>query len=238
MLSRLAIAAPLLLLAQTGMTYWATSGERIPPNPQLSRLPSMLGDWQQTGEEPIAPDTLQQLGADATRSLLYYRPGDFASGDAVKAQAETWNGSLFVAWFQSQRGGASQPHSPQVCLPAAGWVASVSDRIPMDVAGERTTVNRYIANYGEEKVVVLYWYQTRARVIASEWAAKFWVIVDRLKEKRTDTSLVRVVVWNRGRSNEATTAAALTLAQQAYPVLTDLFGNTSRTSNARPLAAR
>ena len=223
MLSRLAIVAPLLLGVQTGVTYWAASGERIPAKPQLSRLPSMLGDWQQTGEEPIAPDTLQQLGADTTRSLLYVRPGDLSSGDVMKAQAETWNGSLFVAWFQSQRGGASQPHSPQVCLPAAGWVPSVSDRVPMETAGGRTPVNRYVANYGEEKVVVLYWYQTGSRIIASEWAAKFWVIVDRLRENRTDTSLVRVVVWNRGRSNEATTAAALTLAQQAYPVLTNLF---------------
>jgi EpsI family protein len=84
-------------------------------------------------------------------------------------------------------------------------------------------VNRYIATYGPQRVVVLYWYQTRARVIASEWAAKFWVIVDRIKEQRTDTSLVRVVVWTNGRSDEATTAAALGLAQRTYPVLSGMF---------------
>jgi len=84
-------------------------------------------------------------------------------------------------------------------------------------------VNRYIATLGPQRVVVLYWYQTRSRVIASEWAAKFWVIVDRLKEHRTDTSLVRVVVWNSGRSDAATTTAALGLAQRAYPVLSGLF---------------
>jgi hypothetical protein len=53
--------------------------------------------------------------------------------------------------------------------------------------------------------------------------AKFWVIVDRLEEQRTDTSLVRVVVWNTGRTDEATTSAALGLAQRTYPVLTGLF---------------
>jgi EpsI family protein len=211
MLSRIAMLAPIVLAAQTGMTYWIARGEEPPAFPRFSTFPTALGDWSKTGDDPIPPDTLQQLGADSTLSSIY------------SERKEGWLGSLFVAWFQSQRGGASQPHSPQVCLPAAGWVPTVSDRIAMDTSAGPVSVNRYIANLGQEKVVVLYWYQTRGRVIASEWAAKWWVIVDRLKEQRTDTSLVRVVVWNPGRGDEATTAAALTLARQTYPVLTRLF---------------
>ncbi len=210
MLSRVAILAPLVLAAQTGVTVWVARAEKPPAPPRFSSFPTTLGNWTKTGDDPVPPETLQQLGADSTLGSIY-------------ASKDGWLGSLFVAWFQSQRGGASQPHSPQVCLPAAGWVPTVSDRIEMNAAGGPVAVNRYIANLGQDKVVVLYWYQTRARVIASEWAAKWWVIVDRLKEQRTDTSLVRVVVWNSGRSDQATTAAALTLAQQSYPVLSRLF---------------
>jgi EpsI family protein len=211
MLSRIALLAPLVLAAQTGLTAWVARGEKPPAFPRFSTFPTTLGDWTKTGDDPIPPDTLQQLGADSTLSSIYAAPKD------------GWLGSVFVAWFQSQRGGASQPHSPQVCLPAAGWVPTVSDRISMETQSGPVAVNRYIANLGQDKVVVLYWYQTRARVIASEWAAKWWVIADRLEEQRTDTSLVRVVVWNSGRSDESTTAAALTLARQTYPVLTRLF---------------
>ncbi len=211
MLSKAAAIVPFFLAAQTGLTYWAASGEKPPAKPEFSKFPQMVGDWIKTGDDPVAPDTLQQLGADSTLSSIYARPKD------------AWLGSLFVAWFQSQRGGASQPHSPQVCLPAAGWVPTVSDRIAMNTAAGPVQVNRYIANLGAEKVVVLYWYQTRSRIMTSEWSAKFWVIVDRLKEHRTDTSLVRVVVWNSGRSDEDTTSAALTLAQGSYPVLSTLF---------------
>lgn len=222
-------AVPLFLGLQTGLTYWAARGERIPPHPQFSRLPEKLGDWQHAGEDPISPDTLAQLGADSTASLIYVKRGEEAPHQAAANEnppaEKAWMGSLFVAWFQSQRGGASQPHSPQVCLPAAGWIANISDRIPMETAAGPVSVNRYVASLGAEKVVVLYWYQTHNRVIASEWAAKFWVIVDRLKEKRTDTSLVRVVVWNSGRSDEATTSEALALAQRAYPVLSGIFSN-------------
>jgi EpsI family protein len=207
----LALFVPAFLAVQTGLTYWAAGGERPPAPPQFSRFPDTLGDWHKAGDDPIDPDSLAVLRADSTLGLIYSDP------------PEGWMGSLFVAWFQSQRGGASQPHSPQVCLPAAGWTPIVADRVGMETDAGKVSVNRYIATLGPQRVVVLYWYQTRSRIIASEWAAKFWVIVDRLKEQRTDTSLVRVVVWNTGRSDEATTTAALGFAQRTYPVLSGLF---------------
>jgi EpsI family protein len=213
MLNRLALLVPAFLAVQTGLTYWAAGGERPPAPPQFSRFPTALGDWQKTGDDPISPESLAVLRADSTLGLLYSDP------------REGWFGSLFVAWFQSQRGGVSQPHSPQVCLPAAGWTPIVTDRVGMGTQAGNVSVNRYIATFGPQRVVILYWYQTSSRVIASEWAAKFWVIVDRVKEQRTDTSLVRVVVWNTGRSDEATTIAALGLAQRVYPVLTGLFAH-------------
>jgi EpsI family protein len=213
MISRLGLLVPLFLAVQTGLAYWAAGGERPPAPPQFSRFPATLGDWQKTGDDPVSPDSLAVLRADSTLGLIYSDP------------REGWLGSLFVAWFQSQRGGVSQPHSPQVCLPAAGWTPIVADRVTMETQAANVSVNRYIATFGPQRVVILYWYQTSSRVIASEWAAKFWVIVDRLKEQRTDTSLVRVVVWNTGRSDDATTTAALGLAQQVYPVLSGLFAH-------------
>jgi EpsI family protein len=211
MISRVALLVPAFLAVQTGIAYWAAGGERPPAPPQFSRFPEILGYWHKAGDDSISPDSLAVLRADSTLGLIYH---DLPEG---------WSGSLFVAWFQSQRGGASQPHSPQVCLPAAGWTAIVNDRVGMETEAGKVSVNRYIATLGPQRVVILYWYQTRSRIIAGEWAAKFWVIVDRLKEQRTDTSLVRVVVWNTGHSDEATTTAALDLAQRVYPELSGLF---------------
>ena len=54
--------------------------------------------------------------------------------------------------------------------------------------------NRYVVAHGDEKSVVLYWYQSHNRVIASELAAKFWLVADSIKYHRSDSSLVRVVV--------------------------------------------
>ena len=214
MLSRTMILAPLFLTLQAGAVYWITGGEKIPPAPNFAAVPEHLGDWLKARENPIDPDTLAQLRADKTVNLTYF--GQRGLGTAGAGQGSFNQAELFVAWFQSQRGGASQPHSPQVCLPANGWIPTVTDRLEMEPGVE---INRYIVSLGAEKAVVLYWYQTPRRVIASEWAAKFWVMADAVKDNRTDTSLVRVVVYSQGKSDEQTTAAAMDFARQAYPVL-------------------
>jgi hypothetical protein len=64
-----------------------------------------------------------------------------------------------VARVQSQRAGASQPHSPKVCLPAAGWTPAVTGEVTLDTAAGAITVNRYIVVNHGQRDVVLYWYQ-------------------------------------------------------------------------------
>jgi EpsI family protein len=45
----------------------------------------------------------------------------------------------------------------------------------------------------DERAVVLYWYQSRDRVVASEYRAAAFTAWDALRYNRTDTGLVRVV---------------------------------------------
>ena len=55
-------------------------------------------------------------------------------------------------------------------------------------------MKRYLVVRGESKTLVLYWYQTPKRIVASEYAAKFWLAADSVRYRRSDTSLVRVIV--------------------------------------------
>jgi len=68
---------------------------------------------------------------------------------------------------------------------------------------------------------VLYWYQTQHRVIASEWASKLWLLVDALREHRSDTSLVRIVVWSAAGGDRVATETAADFARNIYPLLRD-----------------
>ena len=117
---------------------------------------------------------------------------------------------MFVAAFRSQRNGKA-PHSPKNCLPGSGWTQLSSDMYPVDIGtAQPIIVNRYVVQFGDQRSLVMYWYQSRDRVVASEYTAKFYVMADAIRLNRTDTALVRVVVpianRRRGHGRPATAA--------------------------------
>jgi EpsI family protein len=70
----------------------------------------------------------------------------------------------------------------------------VADTISVDIAGRQPIdINRYVVSKGDRHAVVLYWYQSRDRVVASEYQAAIFTAWDALRYNRTDTELVRVV---------------------------------------------
>jgi EpsI family protein len=205
----LGILVPVLLGVQTLMVHWAAGGERPPAMPDLSRFPSEFDQWKELREDPIDPNVQTVLQADRLLSRTYIN------------EATNSDAGLFVAWFQSQSSGTRQPHSPQVCLPGSGWVPEVIDEVAVQTAAGAISVNRYIVVNQGLRAVVLYWYQTPRRVIASEWAAKFWLIPDAIRDRRTDTALVRIVVWAPDRYSDRATATAVEFGRDLYPLLRD-----------------
>ena len=87
--------------------------------------------------------------------------------------------------------------------------------MPRDHADSRYIIS---SNFGQ-RAVVLYWYQTPRRVLAGEWESKFWLIPDAIRDHRTDTSLVRVIVWTSKGAEAAATATAADFARGLHPVL-------------------
>jgi EpsI family protein len=77
---------------------------------------------------------------------------------------------------------------------------------------------RYMVVKGGARSVVLYWYQTPRRTVAGEWAAKFWLVADAMRDKRTDTALVRVIVPSE-KGDQAALLAAAEFARQIFPSL-------------------
>jgi EpsI family protein len=80
-------------------------------------------------------------------------------------------------------------------------------------------VNRYIVSRGEDRSVVLYWYQTPKRVIASEYAAKVYLVADSIRYRRTDTALVRIVVPVINKDDAYALKTAIDFAQTIFPPL-------------------
>jgi len=181
--SRAAQILTVVLILQATLLYGFSRHEIPPQHRELSTAPAQFGGWSQVAEFQIEQDVKDVLKADDLLSRSY----------ANRAFPVTPH--LFVAYFNSQRTGQA-PHSPKNCLPGSGWVPSQSDTVHLDVPGRATPIemNRYVVSLGSAKSLVLYWYQSRDRVVASEYTAKFYVVADAIRYNRTDTALVRVVV--------------------------------------------
>jgi EpsI family protein len=80
-------------------------------------------------------------------------------------------------------------------------------------------VNRYAVQHGDDESVTLYWYQGHRRVIASEFAAKFWLVADAVRYRRSDTALVRVIVPVREGDLRTATNTGVAFIQAVFPVI-------------------
>ena len=194
--SKQAIILSVLLLTQAALFYGNTRSELVPEIGPLTRLPQDLGDWRTVSENVVEPEVQEVLKASDLLNRTY------------SSAEHGLTANLFVAFFKTQRAGQA-PHSPKNCLPGSGWVPSVADTVSIAVPGrpEPISVNRYVVAKGEYKSLVMYWYQSRDRVVANEYTAKFYVAADALRHNRTDTSLVRVVVPITGSEADAQRAA-------------------------------
>ncbi len=210
--SKTALAVTLVLLTQAGLLYSSIRPEAVPDSPPLSTLPLTLGSWQYFQDYDVDQETRDILKAD---DLLLRGYTDPASGRA---------GTIFVAAFRSQRNGKA-PHSPKNCLPGSGWTQLSSDLYPIEVGNsEPIVVNRYIVQHGDEHSLVMYWYQSRDRVVASEYTAKFWVMADAIHLNRTDTALVRVVMpMHDPNDSGGATAAAVSFIQGFFRPLRSIL---------------
>lgn len=197
---------PLFLAGQCLAVYWTTGMERRPAAPPLGLFPAEFDGWSTLHDDPIEPDVANTLHADRLLSRTY------TSRTAQQAD-------LLLAWFASQRAGASQPHSPKVCLPASGWTPLASDQLTVQTGLGTIPANRYIVANGEQRAVVLYWYQTSGGPVTGEWAAKRMLIWSAIRDRRTDTALVRVVIDSAPGGDDRATGTGLRFVHSLYPVL-------------------
>jgi EpsI family protein len=145
----------------------------------LTTFPRTIGSWTAAGDLPLDNEIVRVLGVDDYVSRTYID----ASGDPA---------NLYIGYYASQRQGDTI-HSPQNCLPGAGWQPVESARTSLAVGGATLPVNRYVIEKGPERQVVLYWYQGRGRVVANEYANKLWLMVDAARLRRSNGSLVRII---------------------------------------------
>lgn len=204
-INRFVGAVTMILVIQAAFFYSASHGEVPRLAAPLSAFPIAVGPWRLLQEGVIEQEELDVLKADDTLTRYYGSPEGAAN--------------LFIAYFKTQRTGQS-PHSPKNCLPGSGWQPEPgSGTVDIRSNGETLHINRYLVSKGEDRSVVLYWYQSQGRVIANEFAAKFYLVADSIRKHRSDTSLVRVVVPVGAGGTERAETIGVDFVKAFYPAI-------------------
>lgn len=188
--------------------------DRVPDSRPLSEMPMTLATRSAT-EIPLNQETLDVLGKG---DFLYrmYTP-DTNAPATRDAQIPI---SLFIGYFATQRTGQSI-HSPQNCLPGAGWSFLSSGVTEFtDQTGKKYRVGDYLITDGKSSEEVLYWYQMHGRSIANDYAAKLYTLADSIRYGRTDAALVRIITGvGQGEDRDQARNRAIEFAKQIAPLL-------------------
>ena len=170
-----------ILATTTGVLYARPDVDEVPASESVSQMPERFGPWQGT-DLPMDQAVLDILGKGDFLNRVYADP---QSGAPVVG--------LFIGYFPTQRTGQTI-HSPQHCLPGAGWTFESSSYTDLKANNAQNfRVGEYVITNGEQKQFVLYWYQAHGRSVANEYASKFYLIADAMRMNRTDGALVRVI---------------------------------------------
>lgn len=190
-----------VLLAGTAGMGFLSHGESTPPAKPLSEIPQVIDGYQAMADFPFDADTLKVLGVTDYINRAYFSPQKGELG-------------LYVGYFRTQRTGATI-HSPKNCLPGAGWQPAVSQTYQLSLPdGRKVPVNLYVIRKDLDQQIVLYWYQSHGRVVASEYWGKFYMVADAIRLNRTDAALVRITAPVRNGNLEAAQERAVAFAQQ------------------------
>ncbi len=126
--------------------------------------------------------------------------------------------SVYAGFYEQQYRGHTI-HSPKNCLPGGGWEPLSSGRLTVPLPGGDVEVNRYVIANGGRRALVLYWYQGRGRVAASEYAVKWDLLRDQALRGRSDEALVRIIVPMMEEGGSAADRGATKIAQAVIPAV-------------------
>ncbi|MES1196424.1 MAG: exosortase C-terminal domain/associated protein EpsI, partial [Steroidobacter sp.] len=203
-----------IVLAMCGYRSFAPEFvERVPQRASFAEFPFQLDGWKGM-RAAMEQEYLNDLKLDD------YVVANFSSAFSPPV-------NLYVAWYNSQRGGQSS-HSPRTCLPGAGWRITSLQRIdiPQAHSGGALTVNRVLIENSGQRQLMYYWFQQRGRIITNEYMVKWYLFQDALFKHRTDGALVRLIVaLPEGISIENADASLAsftrTLARRLSPYIPD-----------------
>jgi len=183
------------------------SENRQPLNQSFDDFPKTIGKWHGKKSQ-LDTQVIDMLGLDDYVLMNYISP-------------DRRHVNLYIGYFEYQGEGKGS-HSPKNCMPGGGWniIGSDIQEISFQETDRKIEVIKLTLQKGSERQIVLYWYQGRDRIIASEYWQKIWLVIDSIFRQRTDESFVRLISRVNG-SEEKTLETLKEFARMISPYLNE-----------------
>lgn len=203
------IVALFLLISSFVYLDFVTGVRPVPLQCPLSEFPAEIGQWVQVSEQAMDEATLKTFGVDDYFMRTYTRDNGFPV-------------TLYVGYFTDQKEG-EMTHSPKHCLPGGGWHPIESETYTVNVtpSNQLIRINKYIVQKGDTRQLFTYWYHSRGRIIANEYADRIYMVIDSIFRKRSDGALVRIS--SPTFNTEAAVKEHSEFIQAVFPYLTEFL---------------
>lgn len=202
----------LIVLALCAVTWYIlqTTSEvaAVPVKKPLSLFPNQVAGYHLSNSFQSSAEVLEMLGVDDYIQYNYINES--------KARINLYAG------FYKAVGVSGSYHSPKNCLPGGGWGIDTVKKVELQsgIGGQDTsTVSEMLIRNGSDYQVVLYWYQNRGRIIASEYWEKIYLVLDALFMGRRDGTFVRIMTVAEDGDIQAAEERVIRFAEQAMPLL-------------------
>ena len=172
----------------------------------LDRIAPDLAGWTALQDQKLPKGTLHALDATSYLSRPYR-----------KGSTEL---DLFIAFYAQQRAGESM-HSPKHCLPGSGWEIWQHGSALVSTGGKQYEVNKYSIQNNGKRLLMFYWYQSKSRIIASEYLGKIMLARDTIMTGLTAGSIVRITLPDTPGASEE----GIAFAERLIPQVQRCFGN-------------
>lgn len=169
----------LICLAFTGLIiHYSPKSVSVKKKIALHEAAEKIPGWYNAGFEFLDPRITDALKLD-----------DYINNSYSKGKNRV---DLYVGYyFSTKKVGAA--HDPLVCFPGQGWEVSdiktgkfvINENIPLNFS-------EFIANRGQQKFLILYWFQSGETTNDSTYAQKLSTFKNKYARKGEDNAFVRI----------------------------------------------
>ena len=202
----------IILLVCFGLTWYllslTSSVKAVAIRQSLSTFPKQIGGFALNNSFQSSADVLELLGVN-----------DYLQYNYVGTDGGLVN--FYVGYYRAV-GVEGSYHSPKNCIPGGGWGIDSVNKVQLNQGIEdnnTAVVSEMLIRNGDEYRVVLYWFQNRGRIIASEYWEKIYLVLDALFTGRRDGSFIRIMAYAENGDIEAARDRVRDFANLVLPEL-------------------